>query len=223
MNQRERIAWKIAQDLKDGEFISLGHGIPYLTGKYIPEEYRLYIQIESGVICFGEGTPADPGDYEMRDSVNHFVKDNVGGSFFDSAFSFQMIRGKHLDKSIMGAFQADCHGNFANWRLPGLPANGIGGAMDLAVGAKNVIIAMESTAKDGSSKLVENCDYPLTARQAVSKVYTEFGVLEVKEHSFVLTEYFQDYDIEQIINRIDAPCKVSSNVKIINSSVGALV
>ena len=212
MNHRERIAWKIAQDLKDGEFVSLGHGIPYLTGKYIPEDYRLYIQIESGVVCFGEGTPADPGDYEMRDSVNHFVKDNIGGSFFDSTFSFQMIRGKHLDKSVMGAFQVDCHGSFANWRLPGQPANGIGGAMDLAVGAKEVIIAMESTLKDGSSKLVENCSYPLTARRAVSKVYTEFGVLEVRDNSFLLVEYFSDHSVEQIIRMIDAPCRVAEHV-----------
>ncbi|MBQ8664101.1 MAG: hypothetical protein IJ471_09630 [Eubacterium sp.] len=213
MNDRERIAWKIAQDLTDGEFVSFGHGIPYLVGKYIPREYQIYIQIESGVVCFGEGTPADLGDYEMRDSVNHFVKDNVGGSFFDCMLSFQMIRGKHLDKSVMGAFQVDCQGNFANWRLPGCPANGIGGAMDLAIGAKEIIIAMESALKDGTSKLVELCDYPITGRNVVSKVYTEFGVLQIKDGKFILIEHFSDYPAEQIIDMINGPCEIAPGLK----------
>ncbi|MCC8082522.1 MAG: succinyl-CoA--3-ketoacid-CoA transferase [Lachnospiraceae bacterium] len=164
MDNRERIAWKIAQDLKDGEFVSFGHGIPYGVGKYLTPDRHICIQIESGIIALGPGTPAPPGEYELRDSTNQFVTDNIGGSYFDTVFSFQMIRGGHLDKSIMGAYEADCNGNFANWRLPGRPASGIGGAMDLAVGARQVILAMESRRKDGVSKLVENCTCPLTAR-----------------------------------------------------------
>lgn len=214
MSNRERIAWKIAQDLQEGEFVSFGHGIPYAVGKYIDSHKRIYIQIEPGVVCFGLGTPAEPGDYEMRDSMNRFVTDNVGGSFFDTVSSFCMIRGKHLDKTVMGAYQADSHGNFANWKLPSEPASGIGGAMDLAAGAKQVILAMETTTKQGDPKLVENCDYPLTGIGVVSKIYTEVGVFEVDPvKGFLLTEKFADCGINEIRKKIGAPFRVSGHLK----------
>lgn len=217
MKARDRIAWKIAQDLQDGEFVSFGHGIPYGVGKYINPNQHIFIQIEAGLVCFGPGTPAPPGEYEMRDSTNRFVSDNAGGSFFDTVFSFQMIRGGHLDKTFMGAYQADCHGNFANWKLPGKPANGIGGAMDLAVGTRQVILAMESLNKKGESKLVERCTYPVTAVAAVSKIYTEFGVLSIKDHTFVLEEIFDDHTVEQALAKIAGSCQVSENLCIINA------
>lgn len=214
MNNREKIAWKIAQDLQDGEFVSFGHGIPYLIGKYIDPKKKIYIQIEPGVVCFGLGTPAEPGDYEMRDSMNRFVTDNVGGSFFDTVSSFCMIRGNHLDKTIMGAYQADSHGNFANWKLPSEPASGIGGAMDLAAGAKQVILAMETTAKNGSPKLVERCDYPLTGAGVVSKIYTEAGVFEIDaESGFMLKEKFADCILDEIRQRIGIGFAVSKDLK----------
>ncbi len=214
MSNRERIAWKIAQDLQEGEFVSFGHGIPYAVGKYIDSHKRIYIQIEPGVVCFGLGTPAEPGDYEMRDSMNRFVTDNVGGSFFDTVSSFCMIRGKHLDKTIMGAYQADSHGNFANWKLPSEPASGIGGAMDLAAGAKQVILAMEMTTKDGTPKLVENCDYPLTGIGVVSRIYTEVGVFEVDPNQgFILTEKFADCTISEIREKTGSSFRVSGHLK----------
>lgn len=217
MTARDKIAWKIAQDLKEGEFVSLGHGIPYLVGKYISPDSMIFIQNEPGVVCFGPGTPAKPGDYEMRDSMNRFVTDNIGGSFFDTAASFCMIRGKHLDKSIMGAYQVDAKGNFSNWKLPGKPANGIGGAMDLAVGAKQVIVAMETTTKDGKPKLVDECSYPVTGRNVVSKIYTEVGVFEIhKERGFVLTEIFPECSCQEITDKVGAHVTISEQIKKIN-------
>ncbi|MCD7922840.1 MAG: succinyl-CoA--3-ketoacid-CoA transferase [Clostridiales bacterium] len=214
-DDRERIARKIAQDLRDGEFVSFGHGIPYEVGKYLTPDKHICIQIESGIICLGPGTPAPPGEYELRDSTNRFVTDNVGGSFFDTVFSFQMIRGGHLDKSIMGAYQADCGGSFANWKLSGRPASGIGGAMDLAVGARQVILAMESRRKDGASKLVERYTYPLTAKEVVSRIYTEFGVLGIKDHTFILEELFEDYTVDRALERISAPTRVLESLRVI--------
>ncbi len=215
--ERERIAWKIAQDLREGEVVSFGHGIPYLVGKYIAPDLRVFIQIESGIVCMGPGTPAPPGEYEMRDSTNRFVTDNEGGAFFDTVFSFQMIRGGHLDKSIMGAFQVDCAGSFANWKLPGQAPCGIGGAMDLAEGAREVILAMVSVSEDGSSKLLDRCSYPVTARNVVSKIYTEFGVIHIKNNTFVLEELFDDFTVDAAMARMKGRTQVAENLKIIDT------
>ncbi len=218
MNEaRERIAWKIAQDLRDGEFVSFGHGIPYSVGKYIDSNRNISIQIEPGIVCWGMGTPAPPGEYEMRDSTNRFVTDNHGGAFFDTTFSFQMIRGGHLDKSFMGAYQVDCSGSFANWKLPGRPASGIGGAMDLAVGAKQIILAMISRDDSGTSKLVEECTYPVTARKVVSKIYTEFGVVTIKNGTFVVEELFDDITVSEALYRIEGPSQVADDLKSIHA------
>ena len=220
MTNRERIARKIAQDMREGEFVNFGHGIPYSVGQYIDPDLKLFIQNEPGVVCFGMGTPADPGDYEMRDSVNRFVKDNVGGSFIDTASSFAMIRGGHVDKTVLGALQVDQHANIANWMTPGKPASGIGGAMDLCVGAGQVIVAMEMRTKTGAPKLLRDCTYPLTAAGVVTKVYTEMGVFTVSpEEGFVLIEKFSDYSVEDIQAAADAPIHIAEDVQEIQLSV----
>lgn len=220
MSNRERIARKVAQDMREGEFVNFGHGIPYSVGNYIDPALTLFIQNEPGIVCFGKGTPASPGEYDMRDSVNALVSELPGASFFDTTSSFAMIRGGHIDKTVLGALQVDRHANIANWMTPGKPAAGIGGAMDLCAGCPEVHIAMESTTKDGNAKLVDTCDYPLTAVGKATKVYTEFGVLAVNPtDGFTLVEKFPDYTLEDIEKCMGTPFAVASDLRPIDLSV----
>lgn len=220
MTNRERIARKVAQDVREGEFINLGHGIPYSVGLYISLERGVCMQNEAGVTCFGEGTPAPEGDYEWRDSANAFVSELPGAAFFDSAASFAMIRGGHVEKTVLGALQVDAQANIANWAVPGIPATGIGGAMDLCSGCPQIHIAMESTISDGSPRLLERCTYPLTAVGRAKRVYTEFGVLTVApDEGFALIEIFPDHTVESIRKKMGAPFYVSEHLKIIDLGI----
>lgn len=220
MNNRERIARKVAQDMREGEFVNFGHGIPYSVGNYINPSLTLFIQNEPGVVCFGKGAPAAPGEYDMRDSVNAMVSELPGASFVDTASSFAMIRGGHIGKTVLGALQVDRHANIANWMTPGKPAAGIGGAMDLCAGCLEVLIAMESTTKDGGAKLVDTCDYPLTAVGKATKVYTEFGILQVNPtDGFTLVEIFPDYTIGDIEKRMGTGFKVAEDLQTIDLGV----
>lgn len=216
MTNRERIARKIAQDVADGEFINLGHGIPYLVGAHIDPARTVFIQNEAGVVCLGCGTPAPAGEYSLRDSTNAYVGALPGAAFFDSAFSFGMIRGGHLDRTVLGALQVDQQGNIANWMVPGMPPTGIGGAMDLCVGCPNVHIAMESTTRDGGLRILKKCSYPLTAVAAATKVYTEFGVLALAPgEGFTLTEIFPDYTVEEIRKKMEPDFRVAKGLSTI--------
>ncbi len=220
MSNRERIARKVAQDIQEGEFVNFGHGIPYSVGNYIDPDLMVFIQNEPGVVCFGKGTPAEPGQYDMRDAVNAMVSELPGAAFVDTAASFGMIRGGHIGKTVLGALQVDERANVANWMTPGKPAAGIGGAMDLCAGCPEVLIAMESTTKDGSPKLVKVCDYPLTAVGKVTRVYTEFGVLTVNPRDgFTLVEKFPDYTVEDIRQKMEPDFAVADNLAAIDLGV----
>ena len=215
MDNRARIARKIAQDIEDGEFVNFGHGIPYSVPQYIDAGKTVFMENEPGVVCFGAGVPADPGDYECRDAMNNCVKELPGGGcFFDTAASFAMIRGGHIDKTVLGALQVDENANIANWAVPGRPVTGIGGAMDLCAGARQVIAAMESLTKDGKPRLKKSCDYPLTGVGVVTRVYTEMAVFDVQPgKGFTLIEKFPDYTLEEIRRRVEAEFTVSPDLK----------
>jgi 3-oxoacid CoA-transferase B subunit len=218
MVNRERIARKVAQDIRDGDFVNFGHGLPYAVTQFIDPAKQVYFQNECGLIGFGLGPPAAPGHYDLLDTSNSFVSDLPGGAYLtDIVASFDMIRGKHIDKTVLGAFQVDERANIANWKVPGKPASGIGGAMDLCVGCREVWAAMESVTKEGKPRLLKQCDYPLTASGKVTKVYTEFGVLTVHpEEGFTLIELFPDYRVETVRSLIEADIEVAQELKVID-------
>jgi acetate CoA/acetoacetate CoA-transferase beta subunit len=220
ISNRERIARKVALDIKSGEFVNFGHGIPYSVPAYIDGSKKVFFQNEPGVVCFGAYAKAEPGVFEMLDAANSYVRELPGGAFFDTPSSFAMIRGGHIDKTVLGALQVDSHANIANWMVPGKPPSGIGGAMDLCAGCPQVIVAMESASRDGSPKMLENCTYPLTAAGKVTMVYTELGVFRLDPaNGFTLVERFPDYTISEIKNRVAAEVTVSPDVRLIDLGV----
>ena len=224
MTNRERIARKIAQDFRpDDGLINFGHGIPYSVPQYIDKSYRLSMLNEPGVIACGVCPPAEkgsPGERDMRDAMNRFCSANEGGSFFDTVFSFSLIRGGHVNKSVLGGLQVDEAGSLANYAIPGQPITGIGGAMDLCTGAREVLVAIETTAKDGSPKIVKQCNYPITGVGCVDRIYTEVGVFTVEAgKGLTLIECFPDYEIEQIRKMVEPDFLVTPELKMIDLGV----
>jgi len=215
MDNKERIARKIAFDIEDGVFINFGHGIPFSVPQYIAQDKKVLVENEAGIVSFGVGKPAPKGVYDYLDVSNSFVSELPTGAYLlDSVNSFAMIRGGHVDITVLGAMQVDEHASIANWKVPGKPASGIGGAMDLCAGCKEVWAAMESTTKDGDPKLVKDCSYPLTAKGKVTRVYTEFGLVLVNpEDGFRLIEIFTDYTQEDIRELVGAEIKIDDGLR----------
>ncbi|MEA5084810.1 MAG: 3-oxoacid CoA-transferase subunit B [Lachnospiraceae bacterium] len=191
------IAKRVAREIKDGDVVNLGIGLPTMVADFIPSDMDVTLQSENGFVGLG---PASEKGKESADLVNAGGKHVTvlpGACFFDSAMSFGIIRGNHVDVTVLGAIQVDAKGNLANWCIPGKMIPGMGGAMDLVVGAKKVIIAMQHTS-NGSHKILEKCTFPLTAVGVVNKIITEMGVIEVSDKGFVLAEINPEYSIEQI-------------------------
>ncbi len=194
---REVIAKRVAMEFKDGDLVNLGIGLPTEVANYVSDSIEVIFQSENGFI--GMGTAPEKGA-EIRNLVNAGsmpVTILPGAVFFDSAMSFAIIRGGHLDYTVLGALQVDARGNLANWMIPGKKVPGMGGAMDLVTGAKKVIVAMEHTAK-GEVKIFESCTLPLTAAGAVDMIVTEMGVMIVTDQGLMLTEYHPEFTIEEI-------------------------
>ena len=211
---REYIAKRVAEEFKDGYVVNLGIGLPTLVANYVPEGIDVVFQSENGII--GVGPAPEPGK-EDKDIVNAgagFVTVLPGAQFFDSCTSFGIIRGGHVDVTVLGALQVDKEGNLANWMVPGKMVPGMGGAMDLVVGAKEVIVAMEHTAK--AVKILEKCDLPLTAANQVNLIITEKGVIKVTPEGLVLTEVSPYSSIEDIKASTGAELKVADDVKILS-------
>lgn len=210
---KEFIAKRVAKELKDGDVVNLGIGLPTLVVNYLPKEIDITLQSENGFIGIG---PAPEKGEENKYIVNAggaLVTINSGGAFFDSSTSFSIIRGGHVDITILGALQVDENGNLANWMIPGKLVPGMGGAMDLVVGAKKVIVAMEHTAK-GKAKILKECKLPLTAKGQVDLIVTEMGVIKVTEKGLVLIEINKEFSIEDIKNTTEANLIISENLKI---------
>ncbi len=207
------IAKRVAQELTEGSIVNLGIGLPTLVSNFVPEDKNILIHAENGFLGLG---PVPLEGQEDRDIVNAggaCVTILPGGVFFDSATSFGIIRGGHLDVTVLGALEVDEMGNIANYMIPGKMVPGMGGAMDLLSGAKRVIVAMEHTAK-GNPKLVEKCSLPLTAVAAVDLIITEMGVIEVTPEGFVLTEYNPEYTLAQIQEATQAKLIISDDLKV---------
>lgn len=192
---KTRIAKRVAMELNDGDVVNLGIGLPTMVADNLPEGVNIILQSENGIM--GMGPSPDAPDVDVVNAGAQYVTINPGGQFFDSATSFGIIRGGHVDATILGALEVDKHGNLSNWTIPGKMVPGMGGAMDLVVGAKKVIVAMLHTQK-GKHKILDECKLPYTAINCVDMIITEMGVMEIGDQGVVLTELHPDYTIEEV-------------------------
>lgn len=209
---KEIIAARVAKELKDGDVVNLGIGLPTMVANFLPEGVEIVLQSENGIM--GMGTAAEVGkeDVDIVNAGAQYVTVNPDAMFFDSATSFGIIRGGHVDDTILGALEVDQHGNLSNWIIPGKMVPGMGGAMDLVVGAKKVIIAMQHTQK-GKHKILKECKLPYTAVGVVDMIITEMGVMEIANDGIVLTEINKDYTIEQVQEATEANLIISPKLK----------
>lgn len=209
---RETIAKRAALELKDGDVVNLGIGLPTLITNYLPENVEVILQSENGLLNMGAKPAEGLEDIELTDAGGGYVSMLKGASSFDSATSFGIIRGGHVDVSILGALQVDEKGDLANWMIPGKKTPGMGGAMDLLVGAKRVILAMEHTAK-GAPKIMKKCTLPLTAAGQVNLIITEMGVIEVRPEGLVLIEINPLFSVDDVKAATEASLIIPDNLK----------
>ncbi len=205
------VAKRVAKELKDGDVVNLGIGLPTLIPNYLPEGVDITLQSENGFVGIGPSPEEDKVNKYIVNAGGSPVTIQEGGAFFDSAASFGIIRGGHVDVTVLGALQVDEKGNLANWMIPGKLVPGMGGAMDLVVGAKKVIVAMEHTAK-GNHKILKECSLPLTAKNQVNLIVTEMGVIEVTEEGLVLVELNEEFTVEEVQNATEAKLIISDNL-----------
>ena len=198
MIDKNGIAKRIAQELKDGWYVNLGIGIPTLVANYIPEGIDVTLQSENGLLGMGPFPTEEEVDADLINAGKQTITTRPGSVFFHSADSFAMIRGGKVQLTVLGAMEVDQNGDIANWKIPGKMVKGMGGAMDLVASAENIIVAMMHTNKRGDSKLLKKCTLPLTGVNCITKVVTNMAVLEVKDGSFVLKERAPGVSIEEI-------------------------
>lgn len=215
MEARERIVQRVAKELKDGDIVNLGIGMPTKVANYIEEDVEVIFQSENGFIGMSGVPEAGKEDPDLVNAGGMHVTVKKGAAFFDSATSFAIIRGGHVDATVLGALQVDQQGNLANWMIPGKMVPGMGGAMDLVVGAKKVIVAMEHTAK-GSPKILKECQLPLTAENEVDLIVTEMGVFEVTKQGLILKERAKEVSLEEIKELTEAEFTVAEPLEIMN-------
>lgn len=204
LDKRAQIGVRIAMELKDGDYVNLGIGLPTEAANHIPEGVRVIFQSENGVMGVGPAPEEGTEDQEMINAGGGFITTLPGASFFDSATSFGIIRGGHIDVTVLGALQVDQEGNLANWMIPGKMTPGMGGAMDLVTGAKKVIVAMEHCDKRGNPKILKQCNLPLTAKGKVSLIITEMAVLEVTPKGLLLKEVTEGFTVEDVVKATEA-------------------
>lgn len=196
---REQIATRVARELKDGYYVNLGIGIPTLVANYVPDDIEVMLQSENGLLGMGPFPTESEVDADMINAGKQTVTAATGASIFSSAESFAMIRGGHVDLTVLGAFEVDVMGNIASWMIPGKLIKGMGGAMDLVAGADNIIVTMTHASKHGESKLLDRCTLPLTGAGCINKVLTDLAYLEIKDGAFILKERAPGVSVDEII------------------------
>ncbi|MEE9248659.1 MAG: 3-oxoacid CoA-transferase subunit B [Dehalococcoidia bacterium] len=210
---RVAIAMRVTREFKDGDVVNLGVGMPTLCSSYLPQDRKVWLHAENGVLGYGPFAEEGHQDPDLINASGQFVSSSPGISFFSSADAFNMIRGGHVDISVLGGFQVSERGDLANWILPGRGSGNIGGAMELVTGAKKVIIAMEHTTRAGEPKLVAECTYPLTGKGCVDLIVTDLAVVALTEQGFLLLEIVHGFTPEEVQSVTGAPLAVSPDLR----------
>ncbi|MGY0614738.1 CoA transferase subunit B [Vibrio sp. FJH11] len=209
---REQMAKRVAQELQDGFYVNLGIGIPSLVANYVPNGLSVMLQSENGLLGMGSYPTEETIDADMINAGKQTVTALPGASIFSSAESFAMIRGGHVDLTVLGAFEVDVNGNIASWMIPGKLVKGMGGAMDLVAGASNIIVTMTHASKSGDSKLLDHCSLPLTGAGCIKKVLTDLAYLEIENGAFILKERAPGVTVEEIKAKTRGKLVVPSHV-----------
>lgn len=213
MNARTLIAKRVAQEFKDGQVVNLGFGIPMASADFIPPGVNVVLQTENGMLRFGPTPKLGAEDIDLGNAAGLPITTLPGASAFDLATSFLIIRGGHVDATVLGALEVDQEGNIANWKVPGVLVPGMGGAFDLLVGARRVIVAMQHNEKNGAPKILKKCTLPLSAAKVVDLIITEKAVLKVTSDGLVLKEYAPGITVDDVVKATGAELIVPPDVK----------